>query len=79
MGPPVEKTKKELQEILTEELRKILGSNVTRKALSSPKDMTFEDVLDNLHLYERLGIAFVAIGALNGYDDQPRGFKLVER
>jgi hypothetical protein len=73
-----EKTREELEVILTEEMSKILGSGVTTNALASPRHMSFRDILANRHLYERLGTCFVALGALNGYTDQPRGFRLIE-
>lgn len=75
---PDKKSKKELQEILADKMHDILCNNVTVQALRSPATMTNEDVLANRHLYERLGVAYAALGTLNGYTDHPKGFELKE-
>ena len=74
---PDRKTELELKEILADKMHDILCNNVTVQALRSPATMTNEDVLANRHLYERLGVAYYALKALNGYTDDPRGFTKV--
>lgn len=76
---PVSKTREQLQEILTDELSKILGNNVTTDALRKPREMTWNDVIANVHLFERLGTAYEAIKTLKGYKGDPRGFVIVEK
>lgn len=71
------KTEIELREILRENLSKILGSNVVTMALKQPSSMMYQDIIANRHLYERLGIAFAALGALKGYTDLPNGYQKV--
>jgi len=78
MKKPVRKTREGIKKELVNAMKGILGSGVTRKALRDPSHLTYEEIIVNLHLYERLGTAFVAVGALNGYSDQPRGFELIE-
>lgn len=77
--PPVLATRDNIKRDLLDNMRKILGCGVTIKALNKPSEMTFDDILCNLHLYERLGIAFVALGALNGYKGVPRGYIVREQ
>lgn len=78
MDSPVKKTRAEIEEALVRVMREILGSCVTNKALRYPSELTIDDLLVNIHLYERLGEAFVAVRALNGYTGDPRGFELIE-
>lgn len=78
MSEPVKKTRAEIEEALVQVMRKILGSCVTNKALRYPSELTIDDLLVNIHLYERLGEAFVAVRALKGYTGDPRGFELIE-
>lgn len=74
---PLEGTKKEIESDLVDEMRKILGSCLTPMALQEPSIMTIDDLHLNIHLYERLGVAFSAVGALRGYDSKPRGYVLI--
>lgn len=69
-------TEAEVQKALADAMRGILGSGVARTALQNPSAMTYNDIVRDRHLYERLGIAFAALGALRGYYDQPRGYRL---
>lgn len=77
MRSPIKQTEAELKEVLRETMQKILGSGVTSRALRNVSGMTYDDVVANLHLYERLQVAAAALGALRGYDDKPRGFTKV--
>lgn len=76
---PVVKSEEEIKQVLVEAMSGILGCGVTKKALQLPGSMTIEDIELNLHLYERLGTAMAALGALRGYRDLPRGFIIKER
>lgn len=78
MSTPIQKTKAELEQIVLEEIQSILRNNVTVFALKSPAGMRADDVLMNLHLWERLGVAFAALGALRGYTGGPKGFTCAE-
>jgi hypothetical protein len=73
---PVVATREKVKQELLEAVRGILSSCVTRKALDKPSEMTLADIDANIHLYERAGIVFVALRALNGYDQDPRGFEI---
>ena len=70
------RTKEQLERILLDNMQKILNSGVTRKALRDPSKMTFEDIIANLHLCERLSNAHGALAALNGYGDPDNRFVL---
>jgi hypothetical protein len=72
---PVKATTEKIEGELLHAMKGILGSCVTRRALNSPNDMTVDDILINLHLYERLGTVYEAIKALKGYVGDPRGFQ----
>lgn len=76
--PPILRTRKQVEKALVQAMRGILGSGVTVKALKSPSEMDFKDIIINPHLYERLGVAFVAIAALKGYkpDYFPCGYTI---
>jgi hypothetical protein len=41
--------------------------------------MEFGDIQANLHLYERLGAAMAALGALRGYKELPRGYVIQQQ
>lgn len=75
---PVKITRDRLQYELTSLMRKILSSCVTRAALDHPSSMTFDDIILNLHLFERLGAAHEAVKTLRGYSGVARGFELIE-
>lgn len=77
---PVPKTRAELQAVLAEQLNHILGNNITSEALHA-RHVRADQLIENVRLYERLGVALEAIKALrNGIDDtNPRGFVLVEK
>lgn len=55
-------------------MRGILENGFTREAIKNSSLMKFEDVVANLHLWERLGTAHTALGFLNGYRGQPKGY-----
>lgn len=73
-----------LREVVAEEIGKILGSNIDslvwdRRGAEGWYRIAPDDVLMNAHLYERLGSANAALGALKGYSAQPRGFRCTDR
>lgn len=72
------KSRAELEAELAYAFQGILGSGVTPGALHNPSRMTYDDIHANQHLYERLGTAMAALGALRGYRDLPRGFTVRE-
>lgn len=57
----------ELQARLVDCLQGVLGSGVTRRALRDPKNMEPQDIVLNLHLFERLFIAASIVKRLRGY------------
>lgn len=71
------KTKAQIETDLLAVMKGILRSGVTSKALRKPSKMTIDDIVISRHLYERLGVAFAAIGALRNYSDLPRGYKVM--
>lgn len=73
---PIRTTRIEVERALLDAMKGILGSGVASTALRAPSKMVLADIETNLHLYERLGIAMAALGALRGYDDKPRGFEI---
>jgi hypothetical protein len=56
---------------LVEQFRGILGSGVTRAALQSPSTMALDDIVINLHLYNRLFIALGLVTKMKGYSHDP--------
>lgn len=78
MRPPVKKNRAGIEKDLIRAMRGILGSGVTVEALTNPSALTLDEIIPDLNLYERLGVAFVAIGALYGYKDKPRGYEFIE-
>jgi hypothetical protein len=79
MTLPIPKTKEQLEKILAEELEKIIRSNISAEAVERfGVGLEFREVSANLHLWERLGAAFAALGALRGYRGGPAGFIKVE-
>lgn len=75
--PPVLKTRKQIEKDLLRAMRGILSNCVTTKALANPSKMTLEDIHQNLHLWERLGEANAALGALRDYRGTPRGYSIL--
>lgn len=67
-----EQTKADLEAELLAQMKLILSSNVTTKALQDPDSMTVQDVLANLHLYDRLWRALGSLSQLRGYEHSPR-------
>ncbi len=67
---PIARTTGQLVDIVWMQLQKILLSNVTVDALSSPSTITSLDVIMNLHL----GTAYEALKALKGYTGDPCGY-----
>lgn len=80
---PTYATIEELQNTIASELTKILGSNIISDVWDRRTGdfcwwkLSFDDIEANLHLYERLGVAYQALKALKGYKGDPRGFVLV--
>lgn len=73
---PVIATRKKVQKELLEAMQTILCNHYTTDAIRNPGGMTIKDIEINLHLFERAGIVFEAVRALNGYKGNPRGFKI---
>ncbi len=75
---PLPRTRKQLEKILLDMMKGILGSCVTTKALDRPSEMTFDDIHLNFHLCERLCNAHGCVVALKGYGKPDSEFTLVE-
>jgi len=52
---------------LADQISGILRCGVTRTALRTPRDMTLDDVVENLHLFERLYIAAMLVKQRRDY------------
>lgn len=59
------------KQLLVATWRDLLSSNVTRKALSDPDSLTYDDLVVNLHMYERLETAVRLVSDINGYNAEP--------
>lgn len=71
------RTKKQLERILVNSMRAILGSGVTLSALKFPSQLGMADLDANQTLCERLSNAHGALAALNGYG-QPDGIFVLD-
>jgi hypothetical protein len=80
IAPPVPRSAEQLQRIIAEKISGILGSNITSEAMdrraarSGWYQMRYDDIIADLNLWERLGTAQEALGALKGYSGTARGF-----
>jgi hypothetical protein len=76
MTEPVKVFRKEAELILRDTMKDILRNHFDVEILREPSKMKVSDVIANRHLYERLGTAMAALGALRGYEDLPKGFEI---
>ena len=67
-GPSERAKGGETEARLVDQLSGILRSGVTRTALRTPSAMTIDDVVENLHLFERLYIAAMLVKQRQGYE-----------
>ena len=71
------RTRQQLEKILLDNMRAILGSGVTSQALRRPSVMTIDDIVLDLHLCERLCNAFGALRAMKKYRRPDHEFVMV--
>ena len=73
LGPrkePIPLTDEE-KDRLVWQFKGLLGSGVWSSALRDPDSLTFEQLVINLHMYDRLFIAWALVAKMRGYSHSP--------